>query len=558
MARPKARKAATRKPASRKLAKAPKRAPPPKPKPIHTASVPPRDIRTGYYGGRGVTYLAIDGRAISEGDIVLGTVEEMEAYKQAIEAPRRVGVQYALRAIGPGRRWPDGVMPFRIGDGVNAERIAAARAYFHPMTTIRFVEQTNEPNFIDFVRDDRDCSSRVGMQGGRQEIRLAPDCATGAIAHEICHALGLEHEQKRFDRDTFVRIHWENIHPDDRHNFQMADASQFEQFRAYDYDSIMHYGRWAFVRKDRRSGPTITPLRDGRPDPVRRIGLRARLSRTDIAVLNDMYPARPTGESSDTGPALAALEGRLLVVWKGNGNDSLATMRADLGEEIGRKRNLNERTLQAPALGRFGRRFVLAWTGVGNNRINVMQSDDGASWIHKHTLSETSPSSPAVAGVGAKLFLAWRGMDDRINLRFSADGRVWAPKITLAETTKSGPALCGLGTTLLLAWRGTDNRLNVKRFPLGLPGPQVTLNETADDRPSLCSVGSGYAHLAWRDPGSRQLNLVSSTNGYDWSSRIMRSRQMRGGPAIAAMGDMPFAAWADEALNGNLQVRAIP
>lgn len=550
MATPKARKAATRKPA-----KAPKRGPPPSPKPIHTASTPPRDIRAGYYGGRRVTYVAIDGRAVSEGDIVLGTVEEMEAYRQAIEAPRRAGVQYALRAIGPGRRWPDGIVPFRIGDGVNPRRVADGMAYFHPMTTIRFVEQSNEPNFVEFVQDDK-CSSPAGMQGGRQEIRLAPNCGKGAIAHEICHALGLKHEQSRFDRDAFVRIHWENIHPDDRGNFQVPDASQFEQFRAYDYDSIMHYGRWEFARTDRRSGPTITPLRDGRPDPVRRIGQLQRLSPTDVAVLNDMYPARPTGESSDSSPALAALEGRLLVVWKGNGNDSLAVMHADMGEEIGRKQNLNERTLQAPALGRFGRRFVLAWTGVGNNRINVMQSDDGTSWIRKHTLSETSPSPPAVAGVGAKLFLAWRGMDDRINLRFSVDGRIWAPKITLDEKTKSGPALCSLGTVLLLAWRGTDDRLNVKRFPLGLPGSKVTLDEVTDDRPSLCSIGGDRAFLAWRGVGNRQFNLIRSGNGYDWGDKTFPPLQMRAAPAIAAMRDILFVAWAGDDGPGNLRVRA--
>ena len=99
--------------------------------------------------------------------------------------------------------------------------------------------------------------------------------------HEIGHAVGLWHEQSREDRDLFVTINWQNI--------QDGRASQFNQhisdgddLGAYDYDSIMHYGRFAFTKNGLE---TITPV-----DPNAQIGQRNGLSPGDIAAVEDIYP----------------------------------------------------------------------------------------------------------------------------------------------------------------------------------------------------------------------------------------------------------------------------
>ena len=40
----------------------------------------------------------------------------------------------------------------------------------------------------------------------------SPGCIyTGTVHHEFLHALGLEHEQSRHDRDTYVNTHIENV-----------------------------------------------------------------------------------------------------------------------------------------------------------------------------------------------------------------------------------------------------------------------------------------------------------------------------------------------------------
>lgn len=63
------------------------------------------------------------------------------------------------------------------------------------------------------------CWSFVGRIGGPQLLSLmppdrrGPNCLgnEGRAMHEIMHALGIFHEQSRYDRDRFVKVLWENI-----------------------------------------------------------------------------------------------------------------------------------------------------------------------------------------------------------------------------------------------------------------------------------------------------------------------------------------------------------
>ncbi|KAG5833153.1 hypothetical protein ANANG_G00272820 [Anguilla anguilla] len=148
-------------------------------------------------------------------------------------------------------------------------------------TCVKFVPRSHEADYLD-IQPKGGCWSFLGVVGGAQPVSLeTPGCMwAGVASHELMHALGFVHEQSRSDRDRYVTILWDNILQDQVHNFKKYVTNNLNT--AYDYTSIMHYGRYAFSED---GDPTIVP----KPDPFVQIGQRDGPSALDIQKINALY-----------------------------------------------------------------------------------------------------------------------------------------------------------------------------------------------------------------------------------------------------------------------------
>ena len=215
--------------------------------------------------------------------------------------------------------WKENLIPWEINRGEEnnlslVNTVKRAVEHLSKNTNLRFVEKTNEKDFVSFTAKNRGCYSFVGRVRGKQPINLSKGCwYTMTAVHEIYHAAGVEHEQCRHDRDKYIKVLEKNIDSSMMNNFTKERGVAHG---AYDLKSIMHYGSWAFSKNGK---PTMLTKRNKQIYQNRQY-----LTRGDIAGINSIYPSLDVFDIGKVELLLKKISGQAQLTLSTNpGNKSL-------------------------------------------------------------------------------------------------------------------------------------------------------------------------------------------------------------------------------------------
>ncbi|PHV09900.1 M12 family metallopeptidase [Chitinimonas sp. BJB300] len=224
--------------------------------------------------------------AQSEGIVLTESKDKDWRQESVIQSKQIAADNHLARAT----RWPNNTVYYTYDAQLSQtarNAIQEGMKLISDKTAVRFVQRTNETNYVRFFRGDG-CYSDVGMQRGGQDISIGSGCEwPGIAAHEMLHALGWMHEQMRPDRDSYVQIHEENMQTEDwvKGQFIKLRSSESDPVGGYDFDSVMHYSAGAFSKNGQA---TIVPVRSD--VDARRMGQRKDLSPGDVASVQKFYP----------------------------------------------------------------------------------------------------------------------------------------------------------------------------------------------------------------------------------------------------------------------------
>jgi hypothetical protein len=147
--------------------------------------------------------------------------------------------------------WPNGVIPYDISKLTTEQQAIAKRGMQRWMDTgaqISFVPRTNQEEYVFFTGSvtNGNNTSLVGFKkGARAEINITAFWwrqEEWMIVHELGHVLGFHHEHQRWDRDSYIKVHFENIKAGRSSDYDMIPRTNWiVSSTPYDYRSIMHY-----------------------------------------------------------------------------------------------------------------------------------------------------------------------------------------------------------------------------------------------------------------------------------------------------------------------------
>lgn len=160
-----------------------------------------------------------------------------------------------------GRTWPDNKVYYTT-EGIPTEYIAnihKAISIIESHSYIDFIPTNSGVGYLKFNYKNTNSweaySDYLGMKiFGTKNIVLSTDAIQeiGTIIHEICHAIGMDHEQNRSDRDNYLSIDFNSM-PDKNTQYQYIKYTdkrlKGKDIGTFDFESIMLYSSNQYMKK---------------------------------------------------------------------------------------------------------------------------------------------------------------------------------------------------------------------------------------------------------------------------------------------------------------------
>uniref|UniRef100_A0A1I7X9Z1 Metalloendopeptidase n=1 Tax=Heterorhabditis bacteriophora TaxID=37862 RepID=A0A1I7X9Z1_HETBA len=141
---------------------------------------------------------------------------------------------------------------------------------------------------LEIVGDKKKAETRKKMMEEQNKVNDGKSGrARGIALHETLHALGLNHQHLRMDRDQHITVDWSNINPQHYDYFVVADSKLYTTYGVkYDYGSIMHYN--AYTGAVNIAKPTMIP-KVNQIENLGKLGQRNGMSVADVEIVKKMY-----------------------------------------------------------------------------------------------------------------------------------------------------------------------------------------------------------------------------------------------------------------------------
>lgn len=199
--------------------------------------------------------------------------------------------------IDPINHWPNAEVLYEFDSSLTASVRAKTLQAMHRVTKetdgcARFREwKPADGEAHVLIKSGNGCSATLGYSANRvTSMRLSEKCSLGSIMHELQHVLGVEHQQNRPDRDSYVKILFDNVKSGNELDFMKENSRYYDSFgQPYDFGSQMHYALTAFSKNGLPTIEAVSSL----PKGVQ-VGQRERMSRSDVALVRAMYKCNKT------------------------------------------------------------------------------------------------------------------------------------------------------------------------------------------------------------------------------------------------------------------------